>query len=635
MSAICGLFFRQSQPFNIAMLSSMMKRLAYRGIDGEAEWHHTSTGFGIQKLNITPESLNDVLPFYDLNHQLAIVADARIDNREELYQKLNISVSSQTMSDSTLILRAYQKWGATCGEHLLGDFIIVIWDNKNKQLVFITDALGVRSVYYYINDQIIAFASEIKALLALPQVPRKPNLRKIALINFLAEDSAESYFEEIFSVPAATTMIVTETKIQQHLYWQPDPHKRIFLNSEADYIEQFQTLFERAVRVRMRSVSPVASLLSGGLDSSAVSTMAARMLGQKNEMLHVFSVLKANEFAESCQDEQEYVDCFNNFPNMSHNILNRNDLGPFNDMAQIVWTVETPLYPARRFHYADCAEIMREKGLRVLMQGLHGELGPSYGGNGYYSELLLRGKIGHLVSEIRARSALTGLTSFQTLKNDALSPIFSRFRRTLRRDLRERQQSSSIRPEFIAAQLGNSIKYYHAQTERIGHVYPNHHVNQFNLLAHCFKQTKFGLKHLGAENIQSVYPYLDKDLLMFCFAIPGDMKAKNGYSRYLVRAGMRGLMPEKICLRRTIHPFAPDFRPRYNRQRQMALDFVDSLPKHDLIDSIVDRVKLKAYLSTEMTDNFTSTKNGFIGMIAAPRMVYLLHFLKTFFIDSI
>ena len=634
MSAICGLFLRQSQPFDPSMLSRMMSRLTHRGVDGNAQWHHACIGFGIQKLQITPESFHEVLPFHDLQQQLAIVADARIDNREALFQKLHIPLSEQTMSDSTLILHAYQKWGRACGEHLLGDFAIAIWDDKNRQLVLISDPLGVRSVYYYVDDQIFAFASEVKALLALPQVPCKPNLHKIALINFLVEEPAESYFEKIFCVPSATICVITDKQMQQHRYWQPDPNHRIILNRETDYIEQFQTIFEQAVRARIRSAMPVASLLSGGLDSSAVSAMAARILHQKNKVLHVFSILKAHEFSDSCEDEQDYIDCFKNTPNMSHNSLNQSDHGPFNDMAQIAWLVETPMYPARRFHYADCASAMRQKGIRVLLQGLYGEVGPSNGGAGYYSELLLRGKLGTLIDEVRARSALTGLSFSQTMMNDALMPIILRFRNMPRRDLLMRQKFSAIRPEFITKQLGSSSQYYQEQTEMMGHVYPNHRTNQYQALRYYFEQQKFGLKHIGAEHIQSLYPYLDKDLLTFCLAIPGNMKAKQGYSRYLVRAGMQGLMPEKICLRRTTHPFSPDFRPRYNRQRQLALDFVESLPQHDLFDTIVDRAKLKTYLSTEMKDCFTFSDNGFVGMIAAPRMIYLLQFLKVFFIDS-
>src|SRR6187402_2276600 len=125
----------------------------------------------------TPESLNEKLPYHNTDSGLTVTADARIDNREEIYELLNLPVADAgQLADSTLILMLYKKYSGDCVKHLVGDFAFAIWDNNTETLFCARDQMGIKPFFYYQNDNYFAFASEIKGLLALPDIDKSINL---------------------------------------------------------------------------------------------------------------------------------------------------------------------------------------------------------------------------------------------------------------------------------------------------------------------------------------------------------------------------------------------------------------------------------------------------------------------------
>ncbi len=136
MSAIAGIYYLDDRRVNRADLERMINILVHRGPDGSNIWSEGGVGFGHRMLWTTPESLLEKLPLVNQSGDLAITADARIDNRDELIAALAFNDRpSEKITDSQLILAAYEKWGDRCLEHLLGDFAFAIWDGRN-QIVF-------------------------------------------------------------------------------------------------------------------------------------------------------------------------------------------------------------------------------------------------------------------------------------------------------------------------------------------------------------------------------------------------------------------------------------------------------------------------------------------------------------------
>jgi len=168
MSAIVGLYRRNGQPADRADLERMAESLAHRGPDAAGLWNNGPVGLGHRMLWTTPESLHEQLPLVNKSEDVVITADARIDNRDELIAALGLSEWPHgEISDSGLILCAYEQWGEGSPKRLLGDFAFAIWDGRSQTLFCTRDHFGVKPFYYHQSAQVFVFASEIKALLCI------------------------------------------------------------------------------------------------------------------------------------------------------------------------------------------------------------------------------------------------------------------------------------------------------------------------------------------------------------------------------------------------------------------------------------------------------------------------------------
>ena len=135
MSAIFGIYYLSGKPVAHADLERMMGTLAHRGTDGTGIWNKGPVGLGHRMFWTTPESLEEHLPLKNKTGHLVITADARIDNRDELIAKLRLTDRpASQISDSELILAAYEAWGEECAEKLIGDFVFVIWDARKNSI---------------------------------------------------------------------------------------------------------------------------------------------------------------------------------------------------------------------------------------------------------------------------------------------------------------------------------------------------------------------------------------------------------------------------------------------------------------------------------------------------------------------
>ena len=208
MSAIFGKCNADDEPV-AGGVELMLGAMNQWQADDKNTWVNGNTGMGHLMLYNTPESLNEKLPLYDSLAQLCITADARIDNREDLYALLNINTPAERlMPDSSLILLAYKKYGADCVKHLVGDFAFAIWDEREQRLFCARDQMGVKPFFYYQNSRFFAFASEKKGLLCLPGVDKAINKAYFYsyLIRPLVQAADTTIYENIHRLPPAHTL---------------------------------------------------------------------------------------------------------------------------------------------------------------------------------------------------------------------------------------------------------------------------------------------------------------------------------------------------------------------------------------------------------------------------------------------
>ena len=190
------------------------------------------------------------------------------------------------IGDAGLALAAYLEWGEECAEHFLGDFAFAIWDPRHHRLFCARDHMGMRQlIYHHSPGRFFAFATEPRAVLVLPQVGYRINEERIA--DYLVEelegvDKTSTFFEAVYRLPPAHTLTITDEGVRQRQYWKVDTEHELRLGSADAYAEAFLEVFTKAVHCRLRTVGPVGSMLSGGVDSGSIVAVARKLLAAEN-----------------------------------------------------------------------------------------------------------------------------------------------------------------------------------------------------------------------------------------------------------------------------------------------------------------------------------------------------------------
>lgn len=581
----------------------------------------------------TSGSFTEQLP---LHHAagLTIIGDIRLDNRPELFQQLSIAVHQQaSIGDAQLILAAYQKWGEQCPEYLLGDFAFAIWDDNRQTLFCVTDHFGNRSLFYFFDGKKFVFSSTPNAIVAVKGVPVIVNQNKLAAMVFKLSKHLiwqESWFEQIFLAPAATVISVDKNGMRQRKYWTPEPGKELSFKNDEEFAEAFQEVMFRAVGDRLRSHYPVTALLSGGLDSSAVTAVAAKVLEKQNKPLQVLSAVLPDPNDRVLKDEREYIDLFRSFPNINIHYITAPDRGFFSGLEALQTTIYAPNLISRHYLYTAFAEKAQELGSRTILDGGGGELSLTFHGNGSYAELFLQLHWFRLWHELKSQHKLGGQAPWPALRSQVLAPILPDLAwKTLRKGETglHKTRDNSIQPAFIET-LRKRVETRSRELDDLSlRLYPNHRRNQLNLIR--TKQSKAqGLADLGPVEVR--LPLMDKRLIEFCLALPLHYKVRDGYKRYTMRAGLGNILPQEVRWRTTKTPFSPDYNRRYKEQLPEAKAFLHSIGPNDPVRRIVDVEKLKTWAAIPVADEEYGTFAEKAARDLVPEGIYLIHFLRRF-----
>jgi asparagine synthase (glutamine-hydrolysing) len=298
VSGLAALFHRDGRPVDRAAVAAMLAVVPYRGPDGQSLHLWPTVGLGHARLAVTPEEQCEVQPLVSPRSGCAVVADARLDNRDQLLAKLPDSPPLAT-SDAELILRAYEVWGFDAAAQLLGDFAFVIWDPRHQRIVCARDTSGQRTLYYRLDARTFAAGSEIEQLFQDPSVPVEPNEDRIRdyLVPFRVlgneQEQPTTFYKGICAVLAGSVLVLDASSDRTWAYWRLSPPE-IRYRHDSEYAQHFGNLLAEAVRCRLRSSHPVAASLSGGLDSTSIVSLAQSLYqigAAENHGFMTFSLL--------------------------------------------------------------------------------------------------------------------------------------------------------------------------------------------------------------------------------------------------------------------------------------------------------------------------------------------------------
>lgn len=306
MSGIVGILNLDGAPADKHLLQDLTNFLKPRGPDAQRIWADGPVGFGHTLFKTTEESEHECQPF-TLGSGTWITADARVDAQSELIEHLRArgQEPAHHATDAELILRAYEAWGESCVEHLLGDFAFGIWDGRRQRLFCARDHMGVKPFYYAQIGSFVVFSNALDCIRECPVVSDR--LNDLAIADFLLfghnQDSATTSFADIRRLPPAHYASWSAERHQIRRYWTMPIDEPLFYKRKDDYCDRFKELVREAVSDRLRTPR-VGVFMSGGLDSSTLARTARDVLQGRYAHFDLLAVTNVNDFEP---DEGHYA----------------------------------------------------------------------------------------------------------------------------------------------------------------------------------------------------------------------------------------------------------------------------------------------------------------------------------------
>lgn len=287
MCGICGkLNFGPTKSVPRSLLQQMADSIEHRGPDDEGYYASGPVGFGFRRLSIIDLNTGHQ-PISNEDGTVWIVFNGEIYNYRELRQELLARGHIfKTRTDTEVIVHLYEEFGQECVEKLRGMFAFAIWDEKTQQLFLARDRVGIKPLYYYLSDSCLLFGSEIKAILADPDVKREVVPEMIdRFLSFLYVPGQDTLLRDIHKLAPGCSMLVRDGKVRIQKYWDLsfNIRQRSIKDAEAELI----SLFEESVQLHMISDVPVGFLLSGGVDSTAMLGFA---VGKTDHALSTYTL---------------------------------------------------------------------------------------------------------------------------------------------------------------------------------------------------------------------------------------------------------------------------------------------------------------------------------------------------------
>jgi asparagine synthase (glutamine-hydrolysing) len=244
LKAITGIYNLNREPVDRLAIEDMIDNVANWPCQERELQSQGYVGFGLRRRYARQPTIEGK-GTNAKNSNILITANARIDNRDELINKLSLShFEGQHISDSDLIVASYKKWGEDCPMNLLGDFSFALWDSYNRKLFCVRDPMGVMPFYYYHSHNLFVFASSIAAIIKVPKVPKKINELRVAYyLARIYNDPIITMFKDIVRLPAGHCLSIENGRLRRWSYWELDPKREIKLGSDAEYEEAMREIF--------------------------------------------------------------------------------------------------------------------------------------------------------------------------------------------------------------------------------------------------------------------------------------------------------------------------------------------------------------------------------------------------------
>ena len=517
-------------------------------------------------------------PMSYANDRYQLVFNGEIYNYKELREELKqVGYRFISDSDTEVILAAYHQWGKDCVHKFVGMWAIALADVKKRELFLSRDRFGIKPLYYACIKNKLAFASEIKALLALDFITPEANITSVfEYVCFgTTADPSSNLFKHIKPLAPAHNLLVKLDDLSLHTtcYYELEKNIQAYTLPSGNKIQQtFEELLNNSIHIHMRADVPIGSTLSGGLDSSTLVAIASRQMQG-----HTFKTFTA-AYHEKEIDESDYArKVIASQKNIEGHFTYPSIQTYWTDIDKLIWHQDLPINSTSMFAQWEVMKMAGKQNIQVLLDGQGADeiLGGYYNFAGLY-----------LIEQLKRGRVSSFFTEKKELKNKFAPNINNALGRAAYYYLPEFAQRN-IRAKKRLGMGFISTNYQHALTHMGIPARGGKTFKEQSLLS-----TQFGLQDLlryedrnsMAFSIESRVPFLDHRLVEFSIALDNDWKIQNGWTKYILRKTAEPLLDKEVVWRKYKMGFLTP-QKLWKLQSQKELDtFVNEIKMPDFLD---------------------------------------------------
>lgn len=504
--------------------------------------------------------------------RFGLVFDGRLDNRDDLCRAL-AAPHLREADDAALALAAFAAWGTRSFDRLIGDYACAVWDADERQVYLTTDPGALRTLFFWSDRGRLLFSTEQRGLLASPDVPRDLDQDQMAAwLCMLPREPLRTFFRNINRVPPGYLVRWSAGTFTLERWWRPEDVPTLHLPRDEDYEDALRAAFDEAVRARIRPGEQIGSHLSGGLDSSSVTAVAARELAAQGRSLTAFTAAprhpqpaSRNRFTDEWPHAAEVAALY---PNIVHVRID-NDAEPLLDALDFrEMGTDWPLLNANNTVWGNgINREARRRGVEVMLQGAIGNMTISYDGHELLPGRLRNRDVPGILRTIRNLRQGGGRSWLGIAGQLADHLLPTDLRRRLRAAAGKRERDlfdySAIRPEFLrrsgveerATEMACNLRNLARGDSRALRLAM---LDRGDHRGHAAMATRrlFGL------DVRD--PTGDRRVVELCLSIPDVQFALGGVPRSLIRRAMRGVLPDVVLDERRKGLQSADWRVNFD-----------------------------------------------------------------------
>lgn len=559
MSGIAGIWSMSGNVDAGSCVKQLANVLSWRGPDRIEHWVKEDILFLHALLATTPQAEREANPLSLDESGCTIVGDIRLDNRPGLLSELGYRDEGADVGDAEVALRSYLKWGFSAPDRLLGDFAFVIYDRRSHSMFGARDPMGVRQLaYHHRPGELFLFATDSDSIARFPCISPRLNYERLAdfFDNLEGSSFTSTLFEEIYRLPPGHSFTVNTRGFQRTRYWRPRALPILDLPTNQDYVIRFREVFTEAVRCRLHSNREVGTMLSGGLDSGAITALACSLLTQKGDALTTLSAVDSG--APHCIETKLIRQTIAKSGSLRPILVDRKDMvGPSGQRLQELSdrAIEPFDYTSvlnRSLYWA-----AHSVGVRVVLDGAAGDV-VMHPGNRVAS-LLAERRVGAAVREARAQAAFWGSRRnwWKVLVPSAWSILAPQMLRKARRAfvdfLRSNRQEAAygrLERRFLhRSKLAERRRQYRRPLEGAapyGSDYLARVLDHPNLTVGRERYDRIAAQC----GVEARDPFTDRRVVEFCLSLPPEQFQDQGFPKVLLRRMLEGVAPAEVVWRR-------------------------------------------------------------------------------------